>query len=291
MTKLRDIFYSADSMRKNLNIPINLINKYKGSKRGLELLSFAIAIKMAHSNSCFTYYTYAKVRRLLRCSHPKAVQILKDAQNSELFYCDASQSFLRANSFKDKNPKKSKGGREYTSDWCYKLEIKDYSLRELVSTLREILLENVIYAKERQLNNAWNINGANPVAVTQTNLGNAVGVSRVTAQNILKKIKSRGTDLKKSNAVIKPILSHANDETIREYKKITHSKGLITYCMVGFIVLPCLYSILGENESCRFQHIIYNHRNMQKAELHFDRSSDKIIIDGHFASNNMDCFN
>ena len=277
-------------MRTVINIPVGLIRDHKDSRRRMELLSFAVAIKMAYSNSCLTDVHPAKVRRLMHCSHPKAVQLISDAKESPLFTVYGKAGNLRVNSFRDKTEKTACNGRKYTSDWCYKLEIKDYSLRELVASMREILLENVIYAKERQVNNASSEGCATPVAVTQSNLANAAGVSRSSVQNILKAMKQKGKDPVASKSRIVRVLDHVNDSTAGEFLKSTHRRGIITYCMVGFLMMPCLYSILGSGESARFQHVIHNYR---KSALNSNPNPEKGQNNAFdvFSSHLMDAYN
>ena len=52
-----------------LNIPIDIIKRYKASKAEKELLAFAIGIKCLYSNSVLTDVTPYKVMKLFHVSH------------------------------------------------------------------------------------------------------------------------------------------------------------------------------------------------------------------------------
>ena len=61
-----------------LNIPIDIIKRYKASKAEKELLAFAIGIKCLYSNSVLTDVTPYKVMKLFHVSHDKAKRLINE---------------------------------------------------------------------------------------------------------------------------------------------------------------------------------------------------------------------
>lgn len=124
-----------------LNIPIDIIKRYKASKAEKELLAFAIGIKCLYSNSVLTDVTPYKVMKLFHVSHDKAKRLINGALNDSFLFSVKGGSFL-ANTFKSKEIKRSIGRTPfiYTSDYCYKLNKKEYSIRMLVHELNCIML-------------------------------------------------------------------------------------------------------------------------------------------------------
>ena len=251
---------------ENLNIPIELLTRYKTSKERKELLAFAIGIKCLHSNSVLLDVSIKKVMKLFHVSNGKAKRLLHDAKNSELFDYSLEHNQLRVNSFKDKTVKTARNGLKYTSDYCYKLEKKPYSIAELCKLINEILIEYAINAVDRDnFPPRGNCRGSNQ-ALTQKKLGNIAGISRSSVQRLTKRLADNGT-IKKTKATMKMVISKVNECTLSAWQKLTGLKKIILnpHDGSGWIVKPCEYSILNRSITDRFQHVIYNHRSRLSA--------------------------
>lgn len=79
--------------------------------------------------------------KLFHVSHDKAKRLINGALNDSFLFSVKGGSFL-ANTFKSKEIKRSIGRTPfiYTSDYCYKLNKKEYSIRMLVHELNCIML-------------------------------------------------------------------------------------------------------------------------------------------------------
>lgn len=245
-----------------INIPIELLTKYKNTKERKELLAFAIGIKCLHRNSVLLDVSIKKVMTLFHVSNGKAKRLLNDAKNSELFTYSVEHNQLRVNSFKDKTIKTARNGLKYTSDYCYKLEKKPYTIAELCRTINEVLVEYAINAVDRDNFPKGGTRYGSNKALTQKKLGNIAGISRSSVQRLTKRLADGGI-IRKTRATMKMVISKVNEYTLSAWQRISGLKRVIVnpHDGSGWIVKPCEYSILNRRITDRFQHVIYDHRS------------------------------
>ena len=201
---------------------------------------------------------------LFHVAYAKAKRLLHDAKNDDLFTYSVEFNQLRVNTFKDKTVKTARNGLKYTSDYCYKLEKKHYSIAELYRQINEILVEHAINAVDRD-NFPQGGNGSrcgSNQALTQKKLGNIAGISRQSVQRLTKRLADNGT-IRKTRATMKMVISKVNEYTLSAWQKLTGLKRIILnpHDGSGWIVKPCEYSILNRSVTDRFQHVIYDHRS------------------------------
>lgn len=298
LTLATDFFiYKVQSVNMDiLNIPIDIIKRYKASKAEKELLAFAIGIKCLYSNSVLTAVTPYKVMKLFHVSHNKAKRLIDEAANDSFLFTVKGNSFI-ANTFKSKETKKSIGRTPfiYTSDYCYKLNKKDYSIRALVRELNRIMLLCAVNSIDRD--NFPQSNGKpkqNRCALTKDltlrKLGNISGTSKSTAHRLMNDMYSSGT-LNKTSAHGEMVISSVNSASVEEWRKRTGRKHFIYNHKdrSGWIVIPCSYSIKDRNLTECFKHVIYNHK--KRIESAGRSMSANVIYENLFDNPIMDAYN
>lgn len=279
-----------------LNIPIDLIKRYKASKAEKEMLAFAIGIKCLFSNSVLTDVTPYKVMKLFHVSHGKAKRLIDEATNDSFLFTVKGNSLL-ANTFKSKEIKKSIGRTPfiYTSDYCYKLNKKDYSIRVLVHELNRIMLLCAINSIDRD--NFPQSNGkpkqkccAFTKDLTLRKLGNISGTSKSTAHRLMNDMYSSGT-LNKTSAHGEMVIPSVNSASVEEWRKRTGKKHFIYNHKdgSGWTVVPCSYSIKDRNFTERFKHVIYTHK--KRVESDGSSTSVNVIYTTSFDNPIMGAYN
>lgn len=243
-----------------LNLPISLLERHKSSKSQKELLAFAIGIKCLYSNSVLTGISPKKVMSLFHVAHGKAKGLIEGAKQSDLFYFDEKRNYLKVNSFKDNILKKSKGGFLYKSDYCYKLEKDNFTIKALTKIITEILIKNAINAVDRNNFTKSNKNHC-CVPLSQRKLGNIAGISRSQVSKITKKM-SETKIITKKRARMECVISSVNDKSVSEWQSKTGKRKFILnpYDNSGWIIIPCKYSINNRQESDRFKNVIYTYK-------------------------------
>lgn len=256
-----------------LNIPIETIERYKTSKADKELLAFAVGIKCLYSNSVLTNVSTKKVMSLFHVSFKKAKYLIEKANSSNLLFAVKGDSIM-AKSFKSNDIKKSIGRTpfSYTSDYCYKLIKKHYSIRELVLELNRIMLLCAVNAVDRD--NFTQRSGkpqyqkrcALTKELTLRKLCNISGVSKSEAHRLMSDMYSNGV-ISKTSAHGKMVIPVVNEYTVEEWRKRTGRKNFIYNPKdgSGWVVTPCSYSIKDRSYTERFKHVIYTHKTRKSA--------------------------
>ncbi|MBP3552720.1 MAG: hypothetical protein J6K05_06055 [Bacteroidaceae bacterium] len=137
--------------RAYLNLPIRLLQEKRQSKIGQELIALGVEIKCAFPDSRMKNISPTAVQTLLHCGFNKAKRLLQEAKNyPSLFeYNPKTNSLLAKNMVKPfYSLSKSRKGETMENAICYKLEIKDYSLKELVKLFKFVLTEYTVWAKK-----------------------------------------------------------------------------------------------------------------------------------------------
>ena len=258
-----------------INLPIDLLNQYKASKPRKELLAFAIAIKCLHVNSVVTEASVKKIMRLFHVSNAKAKRLLEDAKSSSLFSYSERTNQLRVNTFKDKSVKVSKTGVKYTSDYCYKLERKVYSIKDLCRIITDVLIKNAIHAVQMDklsqngtINNSYAKKGLN-----MRRLARIAGFSLgSTSRTISRMWQSKQIERTSHHANL--VISSVNEQTVNEWNKKTGSKPFFHNKKdnTGWEFIPTEYTL--NDSDIRFTHVIYSHSKRKTANAPKRHSSN-----------------
>lgn len=246
-----------------LNVPIELIKNYKESKAKKELLSFAIAIKCFHSNSVLTDVSPVKVMKLFHVSHSKAKRLIDEAKENSLFSYDPTFNHLKVNSFKDKSYKVTKTGVRYISDYCYKLDKKEYSIGELCHLLTKVLLMNAIHAVQidkllKSGTKSTNCPCAYPKGLNMRKLASIAGISLAsTSRTINEMWECNQIDKTRCHAEL--VISSVNEYTVEEWKKKSANRKFFRNPKdnSGWVFVPSEYTL--KDSFPRFVHVIYDH--------------------------------
>lgn len=251
--------------QKTLSVRMDLIKRYfraatpQEVKQRKELLCFAMWCKMQHSNSVIFSLTKKDLKQKLNIGYDKAKRLLCGVkEGAELFTLLGGGRFI-VNTFKDKEKKYDKKGREYRGALVVKVPVsKEYTLKELYQILNTILFTSVIAGAE---SNSFNVGYHSMCAqkfLTTKKFMKVVGMGMASVSRIKKKLVAAG----KINSTVAEV--HMADERIEGQKEqILQKYGRrdFTY-KVGtthYLVIPCSYSIADREISDSFMHRIYNY--------------------------------
>lgn len=258
-------------MNKNntkLNIPIKLLKEYKDDKQGREVLAFAIAIKCMRSNSVLTDVSNKKVMNEFKISHERAVRLINLAkQHSELFIYNESRNSLSVKSFKSSEAKYSIKNHKYTSDYVYKLTIREFTINDLTCKIQEILLMNAIRAFN--LKDNLKLAGAKASCcaegLTQGQLSKIAGTNRIGVNRLLNSMADKGL-ISKTKCEMDLVISCLNEETVKEWNEKTNGQRFFVNRKnnTGWTFSTCKYSYIQKTSYKEFRHVIYNHERRLK---------------------------
>lgn len=259
---------------RRINIPTELIKKYKGSKQQLELFAFAVCVKMLHTNSVFTNASLNKIAAVLHVSKRKAMQLLEMAKSDDLFDYNPTAKTIRIKSFKSNEMKQANTKRlqEYCSDYCFSPHISmgsvlikdgkpvEYKLQAVCNILREALIANAINSDDR--NESIKESGVRKhTELTQQKLANIAGMKRTSLRNALKRMKQAGR-IAVTTAVAMCVIPSVNAQSVQEWREKSGRMNFIynPNDNSGWIVKPSEYSISDRDYTDCFRHVIYTHK-------------------------------
>ena len=259
-----------------INLPIDLLNQYKASKPRKELLAFAIAIKCLHVNSVVTEASVKKIMRLFHVSNAKAKRLLEDAKSSSLFSYSERTNQLRVNTFKDKSVKVSKTGVKYTSDYCYKLERKVYSIKDLCRIITDILIKNAIHAVQLDKLLKRGVNNHSSYArkgLNMRKLSAIAGFSLGSASRTISRLWNN-KEIEKTSHHACLVIPSVNEQTANEWNASTGSKPFFHNKKdnSGWVFVASEYSL--NDTDIRFTNVIYSHMKRKTSNDAREYSSD-----------------
>ena len=259
-----------------LNLPISILEKYKTSKSRKELLAFAIAVKCLHVNSVVTNVSVKKIMVLFHVSHNKAKRLLQEAKNSPLFSYSERTNQLRVNTFKDKSFKVAKNGMKYISDYCYKLDRKVYTIKELCRTISDILIKNAIHAVQMDKLLKSGVNKPFSYAKKGLNMRKLSRISGISLSSVSRAISRMWNDkeIEKTSSHAELAISCVNEQTVCEWNMNTASMPFFYNSKdnSGWIFLPSEYTL--NDTDIRFTNVIYSHAKRRTANVSRDYSSN-----------------
>lgn len=230
-----------------------------------ELLAVAIWMKMQHSNSVVWNVTASKLRKQLGIGKAKADRLIRDMKDSDLF--SVNGNIVVVSSFRDKTAKITRKGTIYRGAMVCRFEAREYSLKELYNLINEKLFEFQVCAAEYKdclkCSTKKGI-GAKYHAITTIQFGMALNMGSGSVSRIKKRlVAERKID---STYAQKHSFDMRNElERDRTLLRTGKSKEDFIIGDLGFVVLPCSYSLkdLGVSES--FKHLIYGkHKTCQR---------------------------
>lgn len=252
-------------MQKTLAVRMDLIKRYshaatpQETKQRKERLCFAIWCKMQHSNSVIFPLTKKDIKQKLGVGYDKAKRLLVDVkEDTELFTLLGQGRFI-VNSFKDKEKKYDKKGREYRGALVVKVPVKaDYTLKDLYLVLNNILYTSVITgAKSNSFNVGYQTMCANTFLTTKKFM-KVVGMSCGSVSRIKKKLVAAG---KITSTAAEVHMADARIEGQKEQILQKYGRRDFTYKVgtINYLVIPCSYSIKDDRITDSFLHRIYDY--------------------------------
>ena len=261
-----------------LNIPLRMIGGAMSNKKRLQLIAMSIAIKCNYADSRMRNVSVKAIQELLHCGFNTAKTLFTEAQKCSLFRYNPVTRTLLAKNFKKKfiNKITTKRGNEAYMVYCFKLDVKDYTLRSLVKELKVSIIKSCINTQERKNKFPYNGNLSNTNlfvsthVLTQSRLAKKIGVkSRTTVQRLVKELENN-----KVIRVERPKIEYVNNCTSDEALKETFLNPKVRYIYnertgVLFTIYPCRYNFTSRVENERFQNIILNHESRIKPNYNY----------------------
>lgn len=264
-------------MREFLNIPTRLIKEYKDDKQKFDLLAAAVVFKMNHSNSIVGKVTNKSVREELHVKHSVAKRLLDCFVDCELFSVNEKNGILFVRTFKDRTWKRFGNGKRHhkaQSDYCKKIKVGNYTLRQIKRILREALLENTFQAKQREQLDSWVIahielkNGcvtnAKACALTQKQIASGFGLSKSSVCRYVGRMEKDGR-VGKTKIVAECQIPVLNERTATEWSERNPKKKFHAWHDTkhggwsGWVYYGCIYTIKDRNVTESFKHVIWNY--------------------------------
>lgn len=169
--------------QRKYNVIVRSLREHVGDGGSWELYAFYVAIKMNYSNSTLYGSDYRSVMRLLHCGYYTACKLLAEARRSRLFKFTFSEKVgqkIVAVVDKSSAKRRSQSGKEYVSDCVCKVDARRYTLRELVTLLKDILLIHAIGCSSADLYNGdMGTEAERPCSpIAQGSIARSLGVTR-----------------------------------------------------------------------------------------------------------------
>lgn len=241
-----------------INVTLELLNKFSSSKRMKEILAVAIWMKMLHSNSVIWGLTSYRLRRELRIGKTKAGKLIKLMRETDLFAVDGNM--VKVSSFRDKTVKLTKKGQAYRGAMVCRFEVREYSLRELYNLINEKLFEFQVCAAGHKdclkgSKKTKNV-GAKCHAITTMQFKRALNMGVGSVCRIKKRLVS-GQKINSTYAEKHSFDMRNEEERNRTLLRTGKTKEDFTIGDLGFVVLPCSYSLQDAGVAESFKHLIY----------------------------------
>ena len=277
-------------MADKINIPVELLKSGRFDKNFLELLALSVCIKMSHVDSQLRNVSPTRIMEIAHCGHAKAKRLMNQAKaNTELFTYNERKNILFAKNFKEPYIRTitDKHGNSHKSCYFFKLERKEYQLRQLVRIMHDALFKNCINAQERsdefQAKNK-NVMFKAKMPLTQKNIARVAGLNNTKAVYRMRVRLEKQGDISyskpqflyRTNCISDDALNH--QRLADTFMIIDQKKG------TGYVLSRAQYSIKKREVTNQFKHVILDHskrcvKHERKCEfvadnLYYKRVSD-----------------
>lgn len=256
-----------------INVPIELLKDIKWDKGQQELLAFAIAIKMNYEYGALNDVSINFVKNMLQCSFYKAKDILERAKaDTRFFRYLPEQNRLETVNFKKAYTKisRNRGGKLIWHFYAVKIDVANYSLREMLREFEQLLLLNAVNAVERE--NKFPSGGRNNTLtsadcslslseqqLTQKKLANIVGKKhRMSVYRAVKRLEENKS-LKVERHPMRLITDCTSDAALANDNNEDKSLIVDKKSGYGYVKSPNEYHCANRTVNDKFCHIILNH--------------------------------
>ena len=256
-----------------INVPIELLKDIKWDKGQHELLAFAIAIKMNYEYGALNDVSINFVKNMLQCSFYKAKDILERAKaDTRFFRYLPEQNRLETVNFKKAYTKisRNRGGKRIWHFYAVKIDVANYSLREMLREFEQLLLLNAVNAVEREnkflsggRKNTLTKKGCNlslsEQQLTQKKLANIVGKKhRMSVYRAVKRLEESKA-LKVERHPMRLITDCTSDAALANDNNEGKSLIVDKKSGYGYVKSPNEYHCAKRSVNEKFCNIILNH--------------------------------
>ena len=253
--------------KRTYNLCIKRLIEHKhDTKFDVELFALHVAIQMQYKNCKLYEPTPYKIQELLNVGYTKACKLLAAAKadTSGLFHIAKKDKGLVALSDKRKELSYGKNGKEYYGDVVYKVEKGDYTLRQLVKTIRRAMLLYFILCASVPKNGATDEveSQAEPRMIKQRLMQHFCKMSRTSLNRLVNELADEGL-IEKTPRTFQCVISCLNDETASAYtgtKYIENRKN-----NTAWVCFICSY-VISETARASFKHVIWHNGKQMKTE-------------------------
>lgn len=256
-----------------INVPIELLKDIKWDKGQQELLAFAIAIKMNYEYGALNDVSINFVKNMLQCSFYKAKDILERAKvDTRFFRYLPEQNRLETVNFKKAYTKisRNRGGKLIWHFYAVKIDVANYSLREMLREFEQLHLLNAVNAVEREnkflsggRKNTLTKKGCNlslsEQQLTQKKLANIVGKKhRMSVYRAVKRLEESKA-LKVERHPMRLITECTSDAALANDNNEGKSLIVDKKSGYGYVKSPNEYHCAKRSVNEKFCNIILNH--------------------------------
>ena len=265
--------------KRTYNLCIKRLIQHKhDTKFDVELFALHIAIQMQYKNCKLYNPTPYKIQELLNVGYTKACKLLAAAKadTSGLFHIAKKDKGLVALSDKRKELSYGKNGNAYYGDVVYKVEKGEYTLRQLVKTIRRAMLLYFILCASVPKNGATDKveSQAEPRMIKQKLMQHFCKMSRTSLNRLVNELADEGL-IEKTPRMFQCVISCLNDETAAAYTGtryfVNRKNNTAWVCFI------CSY-LISETAKTSFKHVIW-HNGKQRDNIN-TRMEKPLIVDG-----------
>lgn len=252
-------------MADKINIPVELLKSGRFDTEFLELIALSVCIKMSHVDSQLRNVSPTRIMEIAHCGHAKAKKLMNQAKaNTELFSYNERKNILFARDFKKPYIRTitDKHGNSHPSCYFYKLERKEYQLRQLVRIMHDALFMNCINAQERsdefQCKNK-NVMFKTKMPLTQKNIAKVAGLNNTKAVYRMRVRLEKQGDISYSKPQFLYRTNCLSDEAL-QHKGLTGTFMIIDHKNgTGYVLSQAQYTIKKRDVTNQFKHVILDH--------------------------------
>lgn len=262
---------------KTINIPIDLMKRYRKDKSKWELFTFAVCIKMVSEDSKIST-DIKDIRKILGCSYYKACRMVERAKDfPELFHFYENGKYVIAKSFThgklDKRTYRA-NHKEYTAyrKSCIRYQYDDSEAVSHITVsraLRDSLITNAIKATQQT-------DGSNPIRTSSRpsdsrplslqSMAKASGYHRSTVALHLRKMKANNK-VESVNGEHVAILHLESGEVLTDDESFLRRKAYYDYNGIRYIRQPNRYALVNPQKGDYAINIIFNHKNRLRLNI------------------------
>ena len=256
---------------KVLNIPMDLLKEIKGNRGEQELLAFSLLIKMNYIHGAVNDFSIYKVRQICYCSYARAKRIFERAkEDTKYFRYIPEQNRLETINLKKRYTKAgyNSHGFRIWSMYAHKIEIRDFTLAEMIRRFDDALFLNAINAVERRNKFQSDSNGndnacersssASFDTLSQKQLAKVVGAkNKMTVYRITKRLEFTHRLVVDRKELF--MVTNCTSDAALAFDEITSPLIVDSKTGYGYWRFKNGYALTSDTVRKQFTNVIFNH--------------------------------